>query len=118
MKNLSQFRKALTIGSEWTCESYSDNPAYCRGPNPRMVVHVQSNAVAFSTPAFPYDGNPHKNGSWLYFDGANGKAANWSFPDESTAVFTYPPIEGISRADNPRLIYRRVSRDQEKPAAP
>jgi hypothetical protein len=80
VKNLAQFRRALTIGSEWTCESYSDNPAYRRGPNLRTVVHVRSNAIAFSKPGVPYDGNPHKSGSWLYFDGVNGKATNWSFP--------------------------------------
>jgi hypothetical protein len=115
VKNLSQFRKALTIGSEWTCESFSDNPAYRRGPNPRTVVHVQSNAVAFSKPGVPYDGDPHKSGSWLYFDGANGKAANWSFPDNNTAIFTYPPIDGKPRADNPKLIYRRATPRQDKP---
>jgi hypothetical protein len=108
MKNLAQFRTALTIGSNWTCECYSDNAAFCRGPNPRTVVHVQSNAVAFSIPGVLYDGNPRKTSSWLYFERANGKAANWSFPDEDTAVFTYPPIDGKPSGDNAKLIYRRA----------
>jgi hypothetical protein len=56
----------------------------------------------------PYDGNPRKTGSWFYFDGAHRKAANWSFPDADTAVFTYPPVDGTPRSDNAKLIYRRV----------
>ena len=106
MKNLAQFRRALTVGSNWTCECYSDNPAFCRGPNPRTVVHVQSNAVAFSVPGVAYDGDPHKTRSWLYFDRANGKAGNWSFPDENTALFTYPSLDGKLSADNAKRIYR------------
>jgi hypothetical protein len=40
MKNLAQFRRALTSGSQWTYELYSDDSTYCRRPSPRTVVHV------------------------------------------------------------------------------
>ena len=59
-----------------------------------------------SIPGVLYNGNPHKSGSWLHFERAHGKAANWSFPDENTAVFTYPPVDGKPSTDNAKLIYR------------
>ena len=111
MKNLSQFRKALALGSNWTLEHASDNPADCRTPRGRTVVHIQSNAVAFSKEGCAYNGNPHREASWLYFDGSGDKAAFWEFPDENTAFKFFKALDGTEgrRADNCRMIYRRVS---------
>jgi len=115
MKNLAQFRKALTVGSRWTLEHASEVAADCRAASPREVVHVQSNAVAFSIPGVAYNGNPYQTASWLYFDGAGGKAKFWEFPDENTAVKYFKAIDGTEgkRADIARMIYRRAV-DQRK----
>lgn len=102
MKNLSQFRKELTVGSQWTVEHQSDFPESCRPPAPRAVMHVQSNAVAFRMLKVIGE-NPHKSGSWLYFERQHGKAGNWAFPDDNTAIFTCP-----GASDNGRMIIRRA----------
>lgn len=85
MKNLSQFKKALTVGSRWKLEA----EWLGEQPEERIVEVVQTNAVAFRRP----------NGklSWLYFD----KAADWEFKDGSAffwkpncPALLYTPITG------------------------
>ena len=111
MKNLTQFRHALTIGSVWTLEHH-DNTGMTIKPNKRVVIHTQSNAVAFLKEGIANNGNAHQCGSWLYFDGAGDKAAFWEFPDDNTAI---KYVKAISenpqerRADGSRMIYRKAA---------
>jgi hypothetical protein len=110
MKNLAEFRRALTVGSLWTTEHASDAPQNSRPVSkPKKVVHVQSNAICFEIPGVPYDGNPGRTGSWVYFDRPADKAKWWEFPDENTAIHYWLDSNTRERrTDNTRIIFRRA----------
>jgi len=59
IKNLSQFKKALTVGSKWRCFNLSGSEPQCVGVRP--VAIKQTNSVAFETA---------RGNSWLEFQPA------------------------------------------------
>lgn len=71
--NAKAKRELSIIGSKWKA-AYYEHGTY-KDMGLREVAHVQSNAVAFAK--IPYVSvesvkeNPHRNGSWLYFDGGS-----------------------------------------------
>ena len=107
MKNLSQFKKTLTLGSEWTLSFEGGDDTTNRAPVKRTVQHIQSNAVAFSKGDASYHGNPYKECSWLYFE--SGEAKLWDFPNESTAVYYFKDLDtGERRTDTAHMVYRKA----------
>ena len=102
--SLAQFRRALTVGSEWQFRfrNVTGGVATESPWSYRQVVHVQSNAVAFSKSPDPdaVDAarlRPHANASWLW----HPKASRCSFPGGG--------IIRIGEADSSSCIeYRRL----------
>lgn len=73
ISTLAAFKRALTIGSEWQHRWRNTTPqGITESPwDYRQVVHVQSNAVAFSKSPDPAvveasKSRPHANASWLW----------------------------------------------------
>jgi hypothetical protein len=76
INNLSQFKKALTLGSVWET-FYFDNAGAYASLGVRPVSIKQTNAVAFKTPS--------GTDSWLHYDKAN----MYSFNDGKVQVYTH-----------------------------
>lgn len=87
IQNLSQFKKALTLGSKWHCVYHlafdhrePDGKVVYKDEDKgiREVKVVQSNAVAFEVPG-------KTEPSWLWF----GKASEWKFENNQAIFFTF-----------------------------